>query len=264
MGEKDVFKAREYKKVRTLDEAYELNQKRSAMVVGGMMWVKMANFHKMTIIDLSGLGLDKIEETEDEFRIGCMCTLRDLELHEGLNRAYGNMMKECTKHIVGVQFRNGATVGGSVFGRFGFSDILTAFLALDSYVELHRGGVVALKDFVNMPRDNDILVRVILKKDGRTCAYGSQRRTQTDFPLIAAAVSKLGDQWFISVGARPAKAEQVVIRETGDRSAMIAEAVSQYRFGTNLRGSGEYRQALAGIYIRRLMEQIDKVEEKAE
>ena len=58
MGEKDVFKAREYKKVRTLDEAYELNQKRSAMVVGGMMWVKMANFHKMTIIDLSGLGLD--------------------------------------------------------------------------------------------------------------------------------------------------------------------------------------------------------------
>lgn len=255
-----MFRAKEYVKVQSLDEAYERNQKRNAMVVGGMMWMKMASFQKTSVIDLSDLGLDKIEETDDEFRIGCMCTLRELELHKGLNQTYGNMMKECTRHIVGVQFRNGATVGGSIFGRFGFSDVLTAFLVLDAYVELHHAGVVALKDFVKMPKDNDILVRIILKKDGRSCAYGSQRRTQTDFPLLAAAVAKKDDQWFVSVGARPARAELVVVKDGPDKVAVAREAVSQYRFGTNLRGSAEYRRVLAGVYVRRLMEQVEKEE----
>ena len=57
-----------------------------------------------------------------------------------------------------------ATVGGSIFGRFGFSDVLTCFLALDTYVELYKGGIVSLKEFVDMPRDNDILVRILIKK----------------------------------------------------------------------------------------------------
>lgn len=261
IGENIVFRAKEYRKVQSLEEAYELNQKRSAMVVGGMMWVKMSAYQKSILIDLSELGLNTIEETEDEFRIGCMCTLRDLEMHEGLNRTYGNMMKECTRHIVGVQFRNGATVGGSIFGRFGFSDILTAFLVLDAYVELHHAGVVALKDFIHMPKDRDILVRVILKKDGRSCAYTSQRRTQTDFPLLAAAAAKKDDQWLISIGARPASAELVTAEDSENLAELAEKVVSQFRFGTNLRGSGEYRRALAVIYVRRLMEQIKKEEE---
>ena len=41
-------------------------------------------------------------------------------------------MREAVRHIVGVQFRNCATVGGSVYGRFGFSDVLTLLLALVS------------------------------------------------------------------------------------------------------------------------------------
>ena len=38
-----------------------------------------------TAIDLSELGLDKIEEDEEYFKIGCMCTLRQLEVNESLN-----------------------------------------------------------------------------------------------------------------------------------------------------------------------------------
>lgn len=45
----------------------------------------------------------------------------------------GGAVRESLRHIVGVQFRNLATVGGSIFGRFGFSDVLTMFLALDSW-----------------------------------------------------------------------------------------------------------------------------------
>ena len=69
-----------YVKPKTLEEAYELNQARNSRVMGGMMWMRLGNAKVQTIIDISGLGLDQIEETDHVFRIGAMCTLRQLEL----------------------------------------------------------------------------------------------------------------------------------------------------------------------------------------
>lgn len=248
-----MIKAREYVKARSLEEAWELNQKKSAVVVGGMMWLKMETVNKQTIIDLSGLKLDTIKETEELFSIGCMCTLRQLELHSGLNQYFDGIFKECTRHIVGVQFRNGATVGGSVYGRFGFSDILTCLSVLDSYVELYKGGIISLQSFLSMPYDNDILVRVIIKKDGRKAAYASQRQTQTDFPLIACAAAKKGNRWYLAAGARPGRAQLVKLEDDGSGEALADRAVAEMRFGTNLRGSAQYREELARIYLKRLM-----------
>ncbi|MEY8336845.1 FAD binding domain-containing protein [Lachnospiraceae bacterium 62-35] len=250
-----MFKAREYVKAASLEEAWQLNQKKSNVIIGGMMWLKMSSLTKGTIIDLSGLGLDEIEETEEEFRIGCMCSLRKLELHEGLNRYFGGIMKECTRHIVGVQFRNGATVGGSIFGRYGFSDLLTCFMVLDTYVELYKGGIVPLAEFADMPFDRDLLIRIVIRKDKRKAAYVTQRRTKTDFPLIACAAARLEPAWYFSVGARPARAALIRVEgELGD----LKEIASRFRYGDNLRGSGEYRRELAGIYLSRLVQKIGR------
>lgn len=72
---------REYKRVESLEEAWELNQKKANRVIGGMIWLKMRPGNVGTAIDISGLGLDQIEETEDAFEIGAMVTLRQLEEH---------------------------------------------------------------------------------------------------------------------------------------------------------------------------------------
>ena len=69
---------REYKRVESLEEAWELNQKKANRVIGGMIWLKMSRGNVGTAIDISGLGLDQIEETEDAFEIGAMVTLRQL------------------------------------------------------------------------------------------------------------------------------------------------------------------------------------------
>ena len=151
---------REYKKVESLEEAYTLNQKKSNRVIGGMIWLKMETLNVGTAIDLSGLGLDNIEETETEFRIGAMASLRALELHEGLAAYTNDAMRESVRHIVGVQLRNLATVGGSLYSRFGFSDVLTMFLVLDAQVELYKGGIVTLSDYADRPKDRDILLRI--------------------------------------------------------------------------------------------------------
>lgn len=263
-----MFRAKEYVKAESLKEAYELNQKRSSVVIGGMMWLKMENLYKVTVIDLSGLGLDEIEEDEEGFYIGCMCSLRRLELHEGLNRYFDGVFKECTRGIVGTQFRNGATVGGSVFGRYGFSDILTCLMMLDSYVELYAGGIVPLREFAAMKYDRDILVRVIIKKDGRRAAYASQRRSRTDFPLIACGVAKKDGMFYVSVGARPHRAKLAVVAaydvkgadgavHAGNYEALAKLAAGQMDYHDNMRGSGKYRRHLAEVYVRRLMEQLE-------
>ena len=105
--------------------------------------------------------------TGNVIKIGAMCTLRQIEECEALKEMYGDGIAESVRHIVGVQFRNQATVGGSIYGRFGFSDVLTAFLALDTFVELYDGGTIRLSEFVNRKPDKDILLSVIVRKSKR-------------------------------------------------------------------------------------------------
>lgn len=87
-----MLRIKEYVKAASLEEAYELNQKRSNRVLGGMLWMRMSDVQVQKAIDLSGLGLDTIEETDTEFIIGAMVTLRELELHSALNDYFENTM----------------------------------------------------------------------------------------------------------------------------------------------------------------------------
>lgn len=129
-----------------------------------MLWLKMSKQNFDTVIDLSKLGLDKIEEHDGFFEIGAYVTLRDIETHDGLNNCFDNAFRDAVKSIVGVQFRNCATVGGSIFGRFGFSDVLSVFLSLDTTVVLYKGGEISLEEFIKMPFDNDILIKIKVAK----------------------------------------------------------------------------------------------------
>lgn len=254
-----MFTCKEYRKVASLEEAWQLNQKKNNLLIGGMVWARMGQRSIQTVIDLSGLGLDTIEETEREFRIGCMATLRQLEQHRGLQAYTCGAVKESVRHIVGVQMRNTATVGGSIFGRFGFSDVLTMFLALDSYVELYKGGIVPMEQFAASARDRDILVRVIVKKTAGSFAYQSVRRAKTDFAVLACAAAKLEGVVRVSVGARPQRA--VLLKDTEGLlnrgiDAQSAEAFAQYAarritVGGNLRGSEEYRREILQVLVKR-------------
>lgn len=263
-----MLKIKEYVKVKDLEEAYLLNQKKTACVLGGMVWLKMGNRNISTAIDLSGLDLDMIEETEEEFRIGAMTSLRTLETHKGLDGYTQGAVKKSLRHIVGVQFRNCATVGGSIFGRYGFSDVLTMFLAMDSYVELYKGGIVPLEDFAKKKPDRDILVRVIVKKRPIKTVYLSQRNSSTDFPVLTCCVGLFADgEARAVVGVCPQRAglvqdEQGILKDfcSKDLKAQEQAAVSfaQYakervKTGGNMRASKEYRSHLVGVLVKRAL-----------
>ena len=52
----------QYTKAASLEEAWELNQGRGAVVLGGCCWLRLSPQRRIAqAIDLSGLGLDAIE-----------------------------------------------------------------------------------------------------------------------------------------------------------------------------------------------------------
>ena len=239
-----------YVRAQSLEEAYTLNQSKRNKILGGMVWLKMTSLNINTAIDLCDLGLDTIEETEEAFSIGCMVSLRQLEQHEGLDAYSCGAVKKAVQDIVGVQFRNCATVGGSVFGRFGFSDVLTVLLSMDCYVELYKGGMIPLEEFASMKKDNDILVRIIIKKTPAKFTYEAMRAQKTDFPVLTVAASTLGK---LAVGARPMRATVLPFAEVD--AAMIAEkAAETIKTAGNLRGSKDYRTHLVKVLTRRALE----------
>ena len=239
-----------YVRAQSLEEAYTLNQSKRNKILGGMVWLKMTSLNINTAIDLCDLGLDTIEETEEAFSIGCMVSLRQLEQHEGLDAYSCGAVKKAVQDIVGVQFRNCATIGGSVFGRFGFSDVLTVLLSMDCYVELYKGGMIPLEEFASMKKDNDILVRIIIKKTPAKFTYEAMRAQKTDFPVLTVAASTLGK---LAVGARPMRATVLPFAEVD--AAMIAEkAAETIKTAGNLRGSKDYRTHLVKVLTRRALE----------
>ena len=274
-----MFYYNQYVRAQNLDEAYELYQKKPNFVLGGMLWLKMKNKTLGTAIDLCDLGLDQIDEDENEFRIGAYATLRQIETHEALNAYTHGAIAESVRHIVGVQFRNVATVGGSIWGRFGFSDVMTIFRALGAKVQLHKAGIMDLDEFAALPRTTrDVLVSVIVPKNAKGVVYLSQRNQSTDFPVLTCAVANRSGRYVAVIGASPYMAEPVwdedgildgiadaktdsnaALTDNSENNAKIdkfAEYVAEHiRFGSNIRAGAEYREIICRVLTRRAVTQ---------
>ena len=274
-----MFYYNQYVRAQSLDEAYELYQKKPNFVLGGMLWLKMKNKTLGTAIDLCDLGLDQIDEDENEFRIGAYATLRQIETHEALNAYTHGAIAESVRHIIGVQFRNVATVGGSIWGRFGFSDVMTIFRALGAKVQLHKAGIMDLDEFAALPRTTrDVLVSVIVPKNAKGVVYLSQRNQSTDFPVLTCAVANRSGRYVAVIGASPYMAEPVwdeegildcladaktdgnaALTDNSESNAKIdkfAGYVAEHiRFGSNIRAGAEYREIICRVLTRRAVTQ---------
>lgn len=247
---------KDYALPQTAEEAWQLNQQKSNRVLAGGMWLRYEKRPFQTAIDLSGLHLDQIGEQPDFYRVGAMVSLHALERHEGLNALTGGAVRSALSHIVGVQFRNSATVGGSVYNKSGFSDVLTLLMALDAKAVLYQAGEIAVSEYAGRKKDRDLLMYVDIPKAPVLISYQSVRSSQTGFPLLTCAVAKTEDGVRVAVGARPARAALVEMDPGETPEAFAGRVQNTLTFGDNALASARYRRQITGVLVRRGLEKI--------
>jgi len=233
-----------------------------SVILGGTTFLRLSDKKYSTAIDLADLDLDYIIENEDNIEIGAYTSLRTIEKDTIINKHFGDLLPKAVEHIIGVQFRNNAKIGGAVFGRLGFSEIITALLVLDCELQFEENGIVPFAEFVsNWKIKRDILKKIVIKKKPGKCLYKMLRTSDADFPILSVAVSNF-DEIKISVGTRPsiAKLSQEAARMINSDNSKIIEAsnliVKEFTFGDDMRASGKYREKIAPVLVSRALQEV--------
>lgn len=260
------MKVNEYYRASSLEDAYQKLQAspKNAIVAGGL-WMKKMGQSYDSLIDLSKLGLDKISETKDEVIVGSMVTQRDFEDSKIVSFLFAGAPAFAVREVMGVNFRNLATIGGSIMGRYPFSDVITGLLPYDVELEFYPAQKMSLEEYLNYKgKLNAILVAVHIKKGEGKGFFKKVKTTALDFPIVNIAVAKVNKEYRVVVGARPMVAARSYkameyLNNGGKDFAKAAElAVEELSFMDNKDASKEYRVDLAKVYVRRGLEEVSK------
>lgn len=267
-----MFTIREYAMPENLEEAYKiLKSKKGNQILGGCAWLRLGKKRINTAVDLSKCGLDYIREDEDKIEIGAMTSYRSVETSDILKKYFNGVIADCVSSIIGTQFRSTVTVGGSVYGRFGFSDFLTPLLTLNTSVVLYKKGSIPLEEFMMMPYEKEIIEKIVIEKDDRKASYQMFRNSRADFPVLNLAVSKdVKDVYTVTVGARGPKAMKAVqtaafltekLSEGYDKESVIEQAgeilTEEVQFTSNMRASAEYRKLLSKVLLKKAVMEVE-------
>ena len=255
------MKAKSFQRVSSLEEAYKLVKEspRNKIVAGGL-WLKKGNADVDALIDLSLLGLDKIEDKKDYVEVGAMVSQRQFEKSELVPQ----MARDAVKSIMGPAFREIATIGGSVYGKFGFSDVVTGLLGYKVDLVFYPENVISLQEYVKKPGFFDgILTHIRIYKEQLKGFFKKVEITALDYPILNVAVTK-GKEYRVVVGSRPLvalrceKAEAYLNDGGKDFEKAAQIAVEELKFGDSIATKGEYRKQLALTYERRGLEEVSK------
>lgn len=259
------MRIKEFHEAESLDGAYAYVKEHDAKVLGGGAFLNFGKGEIDYAVDISNLGLDYIRETDSDIEIGAMTKIREMERNKILSGFYDGILPETAKCIMGVQIRNTATIGGTVWGRFGFSDMLSSLLVLDSYAELYKAGRMPIEEFIESGINKDILVKIIIKKTDMKARHMNFKNTGTSFSTLNTAVSNTGGSFKIAVGARPNaaklahKAMEFIsgITVNEQNAAKAAEIASEeLSFGSDVKGSSSYRKQLCSVFVKRCIMEV--------
>ncbi|KMT22162.1 FAD binding domain-containing protein [Clostridium cylindrosporum] len=249
----------------TIEEAYKLVQTGGRIISGGA-FVCTSNAKVDTVVDLRDLGLNFINEYEDRIEIGPATTLREVETSKILNGNFNGYFENAIGRILGIQLRNLATIGGSICGRYGFSDVICSLSALNVTLEFHNYGEISLDDFIARPSvKRDILKKIIIEKNNIKASYEALRHSNGDFPMITCSVSNLNGKYKVIVGCRPLIAAQaedcMAILNSGKEltEKVIDEAMlalDNLAYGNNYTATKEYRQQVAKVIVKRCLMEV--------
>lgn len=249
----------------------ELMKNKKNVIIGGGSYLRLGNSELNTVISLDKLEMEFIKEDSDYIILGPMVNFRELETNDVIKNYCNGIISESVSGILGVQFRNNATLGATVFSKYGFSDLITALLAVDAKVVLFKQGELTLKEYLAVEQtEKDILVEVKLPKNSQYGVFKCVRKSSTDYSIVNVGVVKdKNNNYTVTVGARPSRAKIAenfskeitsIIKNIENKNIELLEEKltkellgiidEELIFGDNMRGSGKYRCLLSKNLIK--------------
>ena len=233
-------------------------------IIGGGLWLKKGNADVDTLIDLSKLGLNKIEDKGEYIEVGAMVTQRELELSP-LIKALGNgIISDATSQIMGPAFRNIATVGGSIYGKYGFSDLIAVLLAFETELQFYPSAKMSLEEYLTKPGFYDgLLTHVRISKKAVKGFFKKVKATALDYPILNIAITK-GDKYRVVIGSRPLVAtllpKTMKYLDEGGKDFIEAGriAMEEVKVGDSIATKAAYRKELTKVYVERGLEEVNK------
>lgn len=259
------MRAKNFYRASSLEDAYHklLENPKNALIAGGL-WIKKMGQNYETLIDISHLNLNQITEDKDFIYVGSMVTQREFETSPIVKQLCDGIPAFGVREVMGVNFRTLATIGGSIYGRYPFSDVINALLPFDVTLRFYPEQSMSLEEYLNYKgKVQGILVSIDIKKEQAKGFYKKVKTTALDFPLINIAICKRNGHYYISVGSRPmvaALAHQAMKEaDAGLDFKQVAKiAVEEYTFADSVAIGKDYRKEIAEVYIRRGLEEVSK------
>ncbi len=287
--EEDTTVWREYLFATSIDEALQLlarHEGQARLIAGGtdlVLQCQRGECPAHTLVDITRIpGLNRIAEEDGWVTVGATVTHAQVASSD-LVRRRGRLLADACAIIGGPQIRNVATLAGNLVTALPAADGAIALLALDGEAEVASPGGVRRLPLAQFHEDirkcgvNPCLEAITqlrfraLGPEYRSAHQRLARRQVHDLPILnVGAVGAVREGRFadvrIAIGpvavtplrareceafleGRPAEA--ATIREAAGLAASLCHPRDSL-----LRGSGQYRQSLVAVLVRRALESI--------
>lgn len=236
----------------TLEKAYtELSLQEDTSLLAGGLFSRLSKKQTDTVITLSSLKLDYIKKSDNYLQIGSMTNLRELET----NTLTFPFFKTAVNRIGSIQIRNIATIGGTICGKYSFSDLITPLLALNAELIFHKNGNILLKKFLEMKNFKDILLEIKIPAQVKI-SNKQFKRTYNDFSLLNISLAQ-GNEVCVAVGARPGIAKIGYLGKPDSFNNVLEMVKKKITVGSNTKASKEYREALLENLLKEAFDEIN-------
>lgn len=274
----------EYESPTTLEEALDLLEKygdEAKILSGGHSLIPMMKLRFASpeyLIDINNIpGLSHIEEANGMVKVGSLVREAEIE-HSDLLHKYFPIFGDVTKLIADPQVRNRGTIGGNLAHGDAANDHPAVMLALNATIQITgKAGVrsVPIDEFffgfyMTAVQENEILteIQIPIPPKGTGSAYHKLERKVGDYATAGVAVQLTLDSNGIctDIGIGLTNVNPVPLRASRSEDALrgqkltdetIAEAAKYASEDCNpsddLRGSEEYKRAMVGVLLKRMV-----------
>lgn len=237
-----------YYRPQTVDEALSLAANPDTVILAGGTVVNAdRRVVHGDVIDLQSLDIFGIEAVAGGVRIGAITTLRELVD----SNLVPDLIRDLAHREAPNTVRNAATIGGTIGARDPESQLLTGLLAFGAKASVVHPEITADHPIDALLEDPGLLDRSLITHvtipSGGSAAAERTGRTPLDSPIVLAVAHRDsgGDL-------------TVAMSGVSDRPVVVDPAhLDDLEPPDDFRGSSEYRQAIAGVLVRRVAAAVD-------